>query len=325
MRRFGRCLAVAMMALFCSVVLPRFAFARDVPLIVPMSGFSLLDPTYPPGPGGPKPYSQTSGPLQWAVGPWGSPGGRLPGFSKFSDGAETIFSTRAPALGVSVAIGPVGTTLTLEQDGRVVPCTGADGKTFEFDLFASPNDLNVKAPRQPGLLRAGRSALVLSTLKSLVFSTDLVMTEGLTVPRKQCKVNFGNVVFAVILNDRETRPFQTFFYQIFFSELCGAGGPVNLQPCARPPRMFQYFVTSPFGTDDFLPLPGGPFIPDGQKTRLRVDLLPRLVTMIRTARGGVDQALSHWTVGSVYLGQIMYGDVTMQSSWRNVSLVATSD
>ena len=222
-------------------------------------------------------------------------------------------------------MGPTGTTLTLEQDGRVVPCTGADGKTFEFDLFASPNDLSVKAPRQPGLLRAGRSALVLGTLKSLVFSTDLVMTEGLAASRKQCRANFGNVVFAVILNDRETRPFQTFFYQIFLSKLCGAGGPVNLQSCARPPRMFQYFATNPFGTDDFLPLAGAPFIPDGQPLRVHVDLLPRLVAMIRTARGGVDQTLSRWTVGSVYLGQIMYGDVTMQSNWRNVSLVATSD
>lgn len=232
---------------------------------------------------------------------------------------------RSLAAGVDVAMGPTGTTLTLEQDGRVVPCTGADGKTFEFDLFASPNDLSVKAPRQPGLLRAGRSALVLGTLKSLVFSTDLVMTEGLAASRKQCRANFGNVVFAVILNDRETRPFQTFFYQIFLSKLCGAGGPVNLQSCARPPRMFQYFATNPFGTDDFLPLAGAPFIPDGQPLRVHVDLLPRLVAMIRTARGGVDQTLSRWTVGSVYLGQIMYGDVTMQSNWRNVSLVATSD
>lgn len=322
MRCFSRCLAVAMITLFCSVVHPSFAAARDVPLIVPMSGFSLLDPTFPPGPGGPKPYSQTTGPLQWAVGPWGSPGGRMPGFSTFSDGAETIFSTRAPAVGVSVAIGPVGTTLTLEQDGRVVPCTGSNHKVLEFDLFAEPNSANVKSPRQSRYLWSELRGPALSGLTHLMFGADVTMSEGLATSRKQCRVNSGSVVFAVILVDRSVHPSQVFFYQLLLSRLCGSDASLKLLSCAPPKSMYQYFVKGPFGTDDYLPLSGKPWLLQGQATKLYVDLLPRLVSAIRTGRGGIDQNLSHWTVGSVYLAQIMYGDVTLQSTWRNICLVS---
>jgi hypothetical protein len=325
MGRAARAICLSLFVVWLGTGAAPHLAAKQISLIAPMSGFSLMDPTVPPPPGGRQAYAQTGGRLQWGVGTWGSPGGKLPPFAVLQDGTETIYSSRSLAAGIDVATGPTGTTLTLEQDGRVVPCTHADGKTFESDLFASPNDLNVKAPRRPRLLRAGRSALALSSLKSLVFSTDLVMTEGLAMSRKRCKANFGGVLFAVILNDRESRPFQTFFYQIFLSRLCGTGEPVRLPSCARPLGMFQYFVTNPFGSDDFLPLAGAPLILDGQQMHIRTDLLPRLVAMIRTARGGVDQNLSHWTVGSVYLGQNVFGDATMQSSWRHVSLVATSD
>ncbi len=323
MRRFGGCLAVMMLALFSSVVSPRFASARAFPLIVPMSGFSLLDPTYPPSPGGPKPYSQTSGPLQWAVGPWGSPGGNLPGFAQFSDGAETIFSTRAPAVGVSVAVGPAGTALTLEQDGRSLPCTDPQtGGPLEFDLFAEPNGPYAKAPRQSGYSRSDAQGPVLSVLTHLTFDGDVMLSESLATSRKHCQANFGNLVFAVILNDHAVHPAQVFFCQLFLSRLCGADPSLKLRSCAQPKSMFQYFVKNPFGTDDDLPLAGQPWLLQGQPTRVQLDLLPRLIGAIRSGRGGMDQNLSDWTVGSVYLGQIMYGDVTLQSTWRDVRLVA---
>jgi hypothetical protein len=322
MQLFARLLGLRMMALCFSFGLLGAASAKEIPLIAPMSGFSLLDPTYPPGPGGPKPYSQTDGSLRWGVGPWHSPGGRMPPFSKQQDGAETVYSTRAPAVGVSVAISPTGTTLTLEQDGRVVPCTGSNNKTFEFDLFAKPNVPNVKAPRLSGYSRSGPYGPALSDLTGLMFGANVTMTQGLATSRKQCRVNFGNTVFAVILNDRSAHPSQVFFYQLFLSRFCGSDASVKLPACTPPKNMYQFFVKTPFGTDDYLPLAGKPWLLQRQSTEIQVDLLPRLISAIRTGRGGIDQNLSHWTVGSVYLGQIMYGDITLQSTWRDVSLVA---
>ena len=196
------------------------------------------------------------------------------------------------------------------------------GGPLEFDLFAEPNGPYAKAPRQSGYLWSDAQGPVLSGLTHLTFDGDVMLSEGLATSRKQCQANFGNLVFAVILNDHAVHPAQVFFCQLFLSRLCGADPSLKLRSCAQPKSMFQYFVKNPFGTDDDLPLAGQPWLLQGQPTRVQLDLLPRLIGAIRSGRGGMDQNLSDWTVGSVYLGQIMYGDVTLQSTWRDVRLVA---
>jgi hypothetical protein len=322
MRCFGRCLAVAMMALFCSVGSPCFASAGDFPLIVPMSGFSLTSPNDALGQESLKPYAQTDGILQWSVGAWNIPGGKLPPFTKRADKEGAVFSTQAPAARVGIAIEPSGTRLTLAQNGRVVPCEGKNNRPFEFDLFAAPNDARVKPPRWPGYLSPAIQNSDLNALTGLIFQADVQMTQGLATPGKHCQTNFGNAVVAVILNDRATHPAQVFFYQLFVSRFCGVIASIKLPSCGLETKMLQFFKKNPFGTDDYAPLAGAAWLAPGRKTKIQIDLRPRLISAIETAQGGVDQNLSHWRVGSMYLGQIIYGDVTLQSTWRNVTLTA---
>jgi hypothetical protein len=320
MQFFARLFGLGLIVLWSNFSFPSSALAQ--PLIQQMAGFSLSSPTDPVKPSTLEPYSQTDGNLRWSVGAWNIPGGKMPPFSKQQSGDKTVFFTHAQAAGVNVAFDSTGTTLTLEQDGSVVPCKDKNNNPFEFDLFAAPNAPNVKSPRLSGYSWSDSHGPALSGLTGLEFDANVVMTQGLATSRKQCKANFGNMVVAVILNDRSTHPAQVFFYQFFFSRLCGSNPSVKLTSCRPPKNMFQFFLKNPFGTDDYSPLAGMPWLVQGQPTKIQINLLPRIVNALKTAHGGLDQNLSHWTVGSMYLGQIIYGDVTLQSTWRDVSLIA---
>lgn len=320
MRFLGPCVFVM---LACTGV----AKADEFSLFVPMSGFSLLEPTYPAPPGGPVAYSQTDGALEWSVGPWGSPGGRMPPFKATQDGqGNSIFSTHSAGAGVIVTRGLAGTTLDLEQNGQMLACNDAAGHPQEFDLFAEPNGAGVKSPRLAGLFPAGFSKQPLSTLSHLYLSANVTMQESLADSRKHCQVNIANTQFSVILINDVSEPNQVFFYQLLFSRFCGAAPTIKLNSCGMEKKKIeQYSPKNPYGADDFLPLLGMAWLEKGQKTSIQADLLPRLKQAISTGPAGLDKDITHWHIGSVYLGQIIYGDLTLRSSWRDVSLLAETN
>jgi hypothetical protein len=312
---------------FAALACTGVARADEFPLFAPMSGFSLLESTYPPPPGGPFPYSQTDGALQWSVGPWGSPGGRMPPFEVTQDGqGNSIFTTHSAGAGVSVIQGLAGTTLDLEQDGQQLACNDAAGRPKEFDLFAEPNGARVKSPRLAGLFPAGFNNPSLSTLSHLHLSATVTMQESLAVSRKHCQANFANTQFSVILINNVSKPRQVFFYQLLFSRFCGADLTIKLNSChIEKKRIEQYSIRNPYGANDFLPLLGMAWLENGRQTNIQADLLPRLKQAISSGPAGLDKDITHWYIGSVYLGQSIYGDLALHSSWSKISLLAETN
>ena len=93
MRRAARAICLSLFVVWLGAGAAPPVAAKQISLIVPMSGFSLMDPTVPPPPEGRKAYAQTGGSLRWNVGTWGSPGGKLPPFAVLQNGVETIYSS----------------------------------------------------------------------------------------------------------------------------------------------------------------------------------------------------------------------------------------
>jgi hypothetical protein len=297
----------------------RPGLAESLPVFVPMSGFSLLEPDYPPPPGGPRPYSQTTGALQWSVGPWGSPGGKLPPLR----GTDNRFVSTAAAVAVSVTQAAGGSVLHLSQDGAPLACL-KNGSPQEFDLFAEPNGASVKPPRLNGYTPGvqGRS---LDTLAQLRLSAEVSISSGLAATRKHCQANFGNTQFAVILVNKSVRPSQILFYQLLFSHICGEAADIKLNACnLRRDKMEYYGRHNPYGVNDFLPLLGQEWLGNNTQATINADLLPRLLEAVTQGPPGMDHEPSHWTLGSVYLGQSIYGDTKLSSRWQNVSLTAVT-
>jgi hypothetical protein len=74
--------------------------------------------------------------------------------------------------------------------------------------------------------------------------------------------------------------------------------------------------------DDWLPLLGQPFLAEGERREIAVDLLPRLRQLIASGPEEMDHDPAHWVIDSAYAGQHIWGDFRLASAWDGFQLVA---
>jgi hypothetical protein len=288
-------------------------------------GDLLLDePVYPPPAGSPKAYASSGGVPQWAVQQWNIPGGKLSGFVSRDKEGRLEATAEASAGYVKVTYLPTGSAVTLIQNGAVLPCLMENGEPRELDLFISPLGPHVDPPGKPGMLWWGPHNPKLSNMQHLVQQVDLQVIEGLSRASKGCKVNQGNSIIGIILSNTFREPSQTIFYQLKLSTVCGTNSAVKLHACEAPNGMHMFSPSNPFGTDDYLPLLGQPYIASGQTRFVRIDLLPRLMMVINKGPPEMDHDASHWIINSIYAGQHIWGDVRLQTTWTNFRLLAVT-
>lgn len=290
-------------------------------LVVPMRDFVLLEPS-DPGPSGPETYAATGLAPEWNIAQWNIPGGKLSPFLVHHAGRSTILYSHAAAASVTIVrgAGAEHESARLRQDGAVLPCVDGDGKPRESDLFIGPNGQNT--PLKSGMLRSGDGMPTLAEMSGLFQTVTLSARYGLAHTKKGCAVNQAGAIIGVVLSDLVASPPQTMFYQISLNSFCGPGTAERIQLCTSAHRQpAVYFPTNPFGTDDALPLAGQPFLRNGERRTVRLDLLPRLTLVIATGPAGIDRDISHWKIGGLYLGQHIWGDVTMETTWQDFRLV----
>jgi hypothetical protein len=234
-----------------------------------------------------------------------------------------ILYSHAAAASVTI-IREAGTeheSVGLRQDGAVLPCVGGDGKPRESDLFIGPNVQNTPALKS-GMLRSGDGIPTLAQMSHLFQTVTLSARYGPARTKRSCAVNQASAIIGVVLSDLVASPPQTMFYQISLNRFCGPGTAERVRLCTSAPRQpAVYFPTNPFGTDDALPLAGQPFLANGETRTVRLDLLPRLTLVLSTGPEGIDRDVSHWKIGGLYLGQHIWGDVTMETTWQDYHLV----
>lgn len=296
------------------------ASAGEIDLLRAFGDFALREPPDPPPPGGPKTYSATGQSPQWFVSQWNIAGGKLSPFVKSQAGQETIFTSQAPEADVRIIRTPTSQTVILGQNGTVLPCLGNTGRPRESDLFISTQPL-----AGLGSATATQRAAMgdLSTLTALREAVDITAQFGPTEKSKGCQVNKGGAVTALILSNPVVHPGQTLFYQLSLGGVCRQDVPRGI--CNPPAKGLVFYSNkNPFGVNDTLALVSGSSIVDGQNRKFDIDLLPRLRQAIASAPAGMDRELSHWYVKGAYAGHIIWGDVVVQSTWKNYQIIAVA-
>ena len=301
------------------------AVMAQVDLLQPIHNIALKAPPDPPPPGGPKFYSRTGPDPNWSVDQWNIPDGALSPFTAQIVDGNTVYYSSAPEASVKIIQGRQGTQIDLAQNGEVLPCMTKTGLPRESDLLLSANSSPVNSPGVPGMALEGRSNPSLSVLSSLRFKANLVVTEGVIRAGKECGVSQGSALLGIILSDAQSHPQQTMFYQLSFDRLCGIQPRGRDKLCHEMRRTPLFFSRkNPYGVADFLPLLGIPFMHGHDHLHLDFDVLPRLQEIIQTGPEGSDHNLSHWVVSGLYVGQAIWGGVTLGSSWQGIRLLAST-
>ncbi|MHB1305311.1 MAG: hypothetical protein ACYCZB_17915 [Acidiphilium sp.] len=303
------------------------AHAAKTDLVAPLGHVILMTPKAS-SQGGPKPYGATSAAPRWNIAQWGIPGenavdGGLPPFSRRQENGATVLTTSSHGTSVKITRSAGNETVALSQNGAQLACLNPSGNPREADLFIQTNGGAVNGVGRAGFLRSGNNAIMLGHMKHLYQTVTTSITTRLVPTPKGCAINQAGVLTALVLQDRFAHPVQTLFYQFSFSNLCGPGTPARVRFCKSPPkRPGWFFRKNPFGVDDALPLVGQRLLQSGEARTIRLDLLPRLKTIIEHAPPGMDRDLSHWTVTGSYIGQHIWGDVVLQSKWSGYRLIA---
>lgn len=321
----GRWRGVARKAAFAAAILaplfPHAAAAQDAKeFLKPFGNVALRDPA-PTAPGAkPDFYSQTGPDPDWQIGQWEIPGERLPAFRTEVRDGRTIFATSTPSASVRITRSTAGEVVQLSQNGRVLPCSRKDGSAREFDLLLSPMER----------WHVGNSAfhtdrLKLRDMRRLEIATKVKLVFGPVAAEPVCKVNVAAAGAGVVLTDLDTKPSQTLFYQLDFAGVCGRGDPTWVHNCEQGGlRKSSYFFTkNPFGVQDRLPLVGEPFFTSGEERQVRVDLLARIESLIRSGPAGMDRNPDHWLLDGVFMGNGLWGKYRMSSTWHSFQLLYT--
>lgn len=287
----------------------------------PITGVGLLEPTL----NGIQPtyYGSSDAAPNWRIAQWSMPGNKLsPLAATVAADGGTVLSASSTEASVSITLG-AAPAVQLHQDGSILPCDNANGKPRESDLFFSPGGFHEPKPGVSGLTPAALQSPALAQLKSLVFSTSLSVKEGKAAHPKGCMVNQGGALIGVTLVNHAGPKPQTLFYQLQFSRICDQTDPRTAQMCHHISAHPAYWSkVNPFGGGDVLPALSVPMLASNQQRNLQLDLLPRLKQLIAEGPAAMDKDLSHWSVGNIYLGQHIWGDVSLESSWKNISLKA---
>ncbi len=315
-----RCLFAGVVALLSAGAT---AHAAELRLLQPFGIFALREPPDPPPPGGPFTYSVTGSAPNWFISQWNIPGEKMSPFLRSTTGDSTVFEAHAAAASVRIVAAGPATTVTLEQNGAILPCSKADGRPREFDLFISPGKL--LGPAGGAETNSAGLSVSLAGADSLIETAAIAPRFARIEQDKGCATNKANDMIALILYDKAVRPAQTFFYQLALNRFCGRASVARTRECAGPPPSYNFFSNrSPFGADDFLPLVGAPFIRSGEQQSFRVDVLPRLKQIINAGPPNMDHDVSHWVVDGLYAGQHIYGDVVLSTEWRDFQITATT-
>ncbi len=254
-------------------------------------------------------YGATGPNPHWTIAQWNIPGQKLTPFARQDEAGQTEFNATAPEASVKVLETADGMQVQLSQDGAQLPCDNPGNRPRESDLFIGSKIIPAQFEKTP-----------LSQMTALRQIVWVASTGAPTNPPKNCSLNAGAGIISVVLADKAVHPAQIFFYQLDVSEVCRE--EPGSRSCNRSHNDLAYYAkTNPFGVGDYLPILGTSYAA-GSLKKIDVDILPRLAKAISEGPPALDHDLSHWRVGGVYGGQLIWGDVKLTTTWRGYRLVA---
>lgn len=295
---------------------PEAAAAEEVRLFSPPSGLWLRgtdaqDEDF---------YGPTAEAADWFVSQWNNPGQRLPPFAPRACAQGACFST-IDADGdarVDVDVDAAGfLRYGLSQNGAGLPCRREDGpRAQEFDLFVAN-----KTRFAAGLQQQKADRVPLGAMHALRMTVDVAPLHAVVRDTGRCRTNMGKLLVAVVLRNEAARPRQTLFYQLRVFKI-GVDPRPNWWREGSERELASGAKVASFGFGDNLDSYGVDDPALGARTRLDIDLLPRLRTVIASGEHGLDPDPDRWHIVSTYHGSHIWGDTELRSEWSGFSLKA---
>lgn len=297
---------------------------QTLPLVKPITNVILVHSSTSV-PAGVEPSYAVSGlEADWNLAQWGIPTGDLPPFTVIKESGErTTISQKSDAAIIVDGVSP-DVSVTLSQNGRDLTCSDSHGQPLEFDMFLAPNDRLYGGSTKLGLAGNPPSQPTLSQIKKLIFSARVSLLQKVDSDIVACNDNSGSAIIALILNNFDHTTPLTLFYQLSINAFCERDIRGYYVFCGNRLRPMSFFSAhNPYGVDDFLPWLGKAWMNDGDSETLSIDMLPRLQAVLSNLPLDIDRNPSHWRFHTLYIGQHIWGKITMTTSWRQVRLEAT--
>ena len=281
-------------------------------------------------------YGPTDPSASWYVTQWNNPGSDLLPFDRsVLTSGSVLYEAKATAVSVKLEKKSTGTEITLNQDAGGMPCELASHDPGEFDVLVGMNHPWVNRSHPDATLIDGKLQHLdqISNMASLLqVVTVRSLSDWLPYAAPRCKINQGNLMSAVVLEDQTATPVQTLYYQLMLHSICHAGATYERCQAHRMQRGFFWpgiAIKGPnghslknFGYRDTLVSYDQAMLNKGETRTFSLELLPVLSTLLRLGEHGLDSDLSHWHVISAYFGQNIWGDVGLSSTWKSYDMRA---
>ncbi len=279
--------------------------------------------------GRPARYNATLPTANWNLAPQGQPGdfGAIT-YSTPSPGVQQWSETNGWA-SADFTLNQGAYVVTLHQDGTQATCVDpTSGTPAEHDYFIQPDSNAINSNFYASTLNFP----TLGQLSSFMVSGQVTMTQ-LSRPdaTSSCTANHASINYGVTLTDNAVTPVQMFWYAIKLGSVCepataAADDPqyLNCMSSLRNPVSVEYWTGAEppsahvtgsiinFAVSDL----SGPILSAPGTLNLSVDLLPRISGYITAGQYGIDTDLSHWKIDGVNMGQELWGDVLLETTWQ---------
>jgi len=276
----------------------------------------------------------TSPQANWMAASWFNPSGALDDFrsNRASNGATYDMAANPSQ---TIDFYPSGKRYSIWQTSRLLGCQ------TEFDSFVQTNpDL----PQFPSA-RATPARHTLAGMEHLYHAITVellpfaLVGQPISCPENRPTPTQGVVMTALVLRDNFTDPPSTFFYQLRLAYFGEGLPPTSYDYPADeawfgreiPPALWwhdrAFNPRSPtfkniFGYSENISSYGATMAVPGKLSEYKIDMLPRLTSLIKSGTNGIDRELSHWIVLGTYHGDASWGHVRFGGMWSNFSLSA---
>ena len=305
---------------------------------------AAADPHHLYGPSSPSCFNPptTSMPCTWAAQQWGNYPPSLDMSPFASIACSSVVTTAAPPL--TNCFRAAGTNHVMTQftsGGNVVaqiqsqglnqPCfngTITPGTSPESDAMIAP--IGTAPAGYPGYPAGIIANPNLSTLTALTYSATVKLKYVAQNVANACPpvVNTVYQSFTLMMAASFSTGTQTLFYQLAIARLgyvysnVGNGYFAVTNPYGFGDDISWYGANQPTamcgGCSNQMPALNAP-------VTYSVNILPRVLAAITAGAGnGVDQTLSDWTIGGMYVGHVVYGNIGGISEWSNIGYAGTT-
>jgi hypothetical protein len=308
----------------------RAATLAALPFAPPL-GFSLEASTRRDAAGNPVEYGATGTQANWTVSQWAT----MQDIGKLSPVANTTNQWTGATSDSYVNVNMSGSTpvQTVAQDGASLPCLTAGGAPYEFDLFMAPNTISTSS--YPTGLNTVKFSNVnalptMAQVTSLPISGQYVLSREFADTRgAACDVNQSIALISLVFTDKQTTPYQVFYYQLQISQLCVAPHPgvetTDYSSCLyyqenAPPFWFEENApagkgAAQWGFDDYITSYGHSLMVTPGAYQLTIDPAARVKGLIANNSAGMDKVLGNWKMTGYYIGQQVWGGCYLKTVW----------